>query len=83
MHHPQPNNPLHGITLKEILTALVEFYGWERLGQLIDIKCFQNEPSVSSSLVFLRKQDWARKELEELYIRCVENNDIVRPNASV
>ena len=57
MHHPQPNNPLHGITLKEILTALVEFYGWERLGQLIDIKCFQNEPSVSSSLVFLRKQD--------------------------
>lgn len=81
MHHPQPNNPLHGITLKEIVTALVEFYGFEKLGKLIDIKCFQNEPSIGSSLTFLRKQEWARKEVEELYSRCVENGDIVRSPA--
>lgn len=78
MPHPQPNNPLHGITLKEIVTTLVEFYGFEKLGQLIDIKCFQNDPSINSSLTFLRKQEWARRQVEELYMRCVENGDIVR-----
>jgi len=74
MHHPQPNNPLHGVTLKEILTHLVEKYGWERLSQLIEINCFRNEPSINSSLVFLRKQERARKEVEELYVRSLEND---------
>lgn len=73
MSHPQPNNPLHGVTLKEILTYLVERYGRERLGQLIEIKCFINEPSINSSLVFLRKQEWARKEVEDLYILSKES----------
>ncbi|MBP7806789.1 DUF2132 domain-containing protein [Candidatus Gracilibacteria bacterium] len=73
MSHPQPNNPLHGVTLKEILTHLVERYGRERLGELIEINCFKNEPSINSSLVFLRKQEWARKEVEELYVRSKES----------
>ncbi len=73
MSHPQPNNPLHWVTLKEILTHLVERYGRERLGELIEINCFKNEPSINSSLVFLRKQEWARKEVEELYVRSKES----------
>lgn len=75
MSHPQPNNPLHGVTLKEILTYLVDNYGREKLWRLIDIKCFTNEPSINSSLVFLRKQEWARKEVEELYVRVRENEN--------
>ncbi len=73
MSHPQPNNPLHWVTLKAILTYLVERYGRERLGELIEINCFKNEPSINSSLVFLRKQEWARKEVEELYVRSKES----------
>ena len=65
----QPNNPLHGKTLETILTELVTFYGWERLGQKIRINCFQNNPSIKSSLTFLRKTDWARKQVEELYLQ--------------
>lgn len=64
----QPNNPLHGKTLEAILTHLVEFYGWERLGKQIKINCFISDPSIKSSLKFLRKTEWARKKVEELYL---------------
>jgi uncharacterized protein (DUF2132 family) len=63
----QPNNPLHGITLETILTELSEQYGWEELGNRIKIKCFTENPSVKSSLVFLRKTPWARNKVELLY----------------
>ena len=61
-------NPLEGITLETIVTALVENYGWERLGRKINIKCFNENPSIKSSLTFLRKTPWARKKVEQLYI---------------
>lgn len=64
----QPNNPLHGITLEAILHRLVEKYGWNELGMMIDIRCFNNNPSIKSSLTFLRKTPWARKKVEELYL---------------
>ena len=63
------NNPLHGITLQKIVEQLVEYYGFDTLGELIKIKCFTENPSVKSSLTFLRKTDWARKKVEELYIK--------------
>lgn len=62
-------DPLHGITLKAILEKLVEFYGFDTLGELINIKCFKENPSINSSLTFLRKTEWARKKVEELYVR--------------
>jgi len=62
-------DPLHGITLKAILEKLVDFYGFDTLGELIKIKCFNENPSINSSLKFLRKTDWARKKVEELYVR--------------
>ena len=62
-------DPLHGITLQRILEILVGFYGFDTLGELIKIKCFTDNPSIKSSLTFLRKTDWARKKVEELYIR--------------
>jgi uncharacterized protein (DUF2132 family) len=64
----QVNNPLHGKTLETILIELVDFYGWEQLGYKIDIRCFNENPSVKSSLTFLRKTEWARKKVEELYL---------------
>ncbi len=64
----QPNNPLHGVTLEALLTRLVEHYGWEELGQMIDIRCFNWEPSIASSLKFLRKTPWAREKVEQLYL---------------
>ena len=67
----QKNNPLHGITLQKMLEQLVEFYGFDTLGELIKIKCFTDNPSIKSSLTFLRKTDWARKKVEELYIDSV------------
>ena len=67
MAYPQPNNPLHGITLEMILTQLVANYGWDELGRRIPIRCFTHEPSIKSSLVFLRRTPWARKKVEELY----------------
>ena len=60
MSEEQPKNPLHGITLKQIVTELVDHYGWDELGQQVDIRCFQNDPSVASSLKFLRRTPWAR-----------------------
>jgi uncharacterized protein (DUF2132 family) len=62
-------NPLHGITLQKIVEQLVEFYGFDTLGELINIKCFKDNPSVKSSLTFLRKTDWARQKVEQLYVK--------------
>ena len=69
------NDPLHGITLKAILEKLVDFYGFDTLGELINIKCFKENPSIKSSLPFLRKTEWARKRLEELYVRSLKKFD--------
>ncbi|PTQ72086.1 VF530 family DNA-binding protein [Pseudomonas sp. GV071] len=69
MSSDKPQNPLHGVTLEAIVTALEAHYGWEKLGQLIAIRCFQSEPSVKSSLKFLRKTPWAREKVEALYLR--------------
>ncbi len=68
MSTEQPNNPLHGIKLADILDYLVDFYGWEILGQRIDINCFNSNPSIKSSLKFLRKTQWARDKVEQLYL---------------
>lgn len=68
MHKKQANNPLHGIKLVAILEALVAHYGWEKLGSKIAINCFKNDPSIKSSLTFLRKTQWARDKVENLYI---------------
>jgi uncharacterized protein (DUF2132 family) len=68
-------DPLHGITLKAILEKLVEYYGFDTLGELIKIKCFNENPSVKSSLTFLRKTEWARKKVEELYVRSLKKFD--------
>lgn len=65
----QSNDPLHGITLQKIVEILVDHYGFDTLGELIPIKCFNSNPSVKSSLTFLRKTDWARKKVEDLYIK--------------
>ncbi len=64
----QPNNPLHGITLKTIVTELVERRGWEDLASRIDIRCFKVDPSINSALKFLRRTEWARKKVERLYL---------------
>ena len=68
MSEQQPNNPLHGITLEQIVNSLVEQYGWSELGKRINIRCFKNDPSVKSSLKFLRRTPWARTKVEDLYI---------------
>ncbi|MCE2780817.1 VF530 family DNA-binding protein [Limnohabitans sp.] len=64
----QPRNPLHGLTLEAIVTQLADFYGWDDLGQRIPVRCFTHEPSVGSSLKFLRKTPWAREKVESLYL---------------
>ena len=71
----QPNNPLHGVTLETILTRLVERYGWQKLGRTINIKCFNHEPSIKSSLKFLRKTPWAREKVEALYLQGLRSTD--------
>lgn len=71
MENMHKNNPLHGITLQKVLEQLVEFYGFDTLGELIKIKCFTDNPSIKSSLTFLRKTDWARTKVENLYIRTI------------
>jgi len=65
----QPNNPLHGVKLADALQYLVDKYGWEELGKRINIRCFQSNPSMKSSLKFLRKTQWARDKVEGLYLR--------------
>jgi uncharacterized protein (DUF2132 family) len=64
----QAKNPLHGVTLEKMLTELVAHFGWETLGQRIRIRCFTHDPSIPSSLKFLRKTPWAREQVEELYL---------------
>lgn len=68
MSSEQPKNPLHGVTIEMALTRLVEHYGWEGLAQKIDVNCFKNDPSIKSSLTFLRKTQWARDKVECLYL---------------
>ncbi len=72
MKESQPNNPLHGITLETIVTQLADRYGWEELGERIPINCFLNNPSIKSTLTFLRKTPWARKKVEDLYLESLE-----------
>jgi uncharacterized protein (DUF2132 family) len=69
MQNNPSKDPLHGITLQKILEILVAFYGFDTLAELIKIKCFSNDPSIKSSLTFLRKTEWARKQVEALYIK--------------
>jgi len=69
----QSNNPLHGITLEMMVTRLFDHYGWQELGQRINIRCFNSDPSVKSSLKFLRRTPWARKKLEDLYLNTTSN----------
>ena len=69
MNNTQSNNPLHGVTLEAILSHLVEQYGWEDMGERINIRCFQLDPSIKSSLTFLRKTPWAREKVERMYVK--------------
>ena len=75
MTNEQPKDPLHGTTLEMILTRLVEQYEWEELGRRIPIQCFRNDPSIKSSLKFLRRTPWARKKVEELYLASLKRAD--------
>ncbi len=68
----QPRNPLHGITLEQMLQGLVQHYGWPTLGRRIRIKCFNDNPTIKSSLTFLRKTPWARQKVEEMYLSMVQ-----------
>jgi len=68
MADEQPNNPLHGITLEKVVTQLVDHYGWDELSYIININCFKSNPSVKSSLKFLRRTQWARDKVEDLFI---------------
>jgi uncharacterized protein (DUF2132 family) len=70
----QPNNPLHGVKLADILEYLVKRYGWEKLGEEINIRCFTHDPSIKSSLTFLRRTPWARAKVEALYLESVKHD---------
>ena len=72
MADSQANNPLHGVTLEHVLNHLLARYGWVEMGKLIEIRCFNSDPSVKSSLKFLRKTPWARAKVEELYVRSIK-----------
>lgn len=78
MTDPQPKNPLHGITLEAIVTQLVERFGWTKLGTALPIKCFLVNPSIKSSLTFLRKTPWARAKVEELYVQMTKSSGSAR-----
>lgn len=69
------SNPLHGVTLEMILNQLVEQYGWGEMGRRIPIRCFTNDPSIKSSLKFLRRTPWARKKVEDLYVRTIAHTN--------
>ncbi len=64
----QPNNPLHGVKLEKLLTDLVEHYGWQELSYMVNINCFKKNPSIKSSLKFLRKTEWARNKVEKIWL---------------
>jgi len=74
MTQPKSNDPLHGVTLERLLTVLVELHGWEELGYRIPIRCFLFDPSIKSSLTFLRKTPWARTKVEQLYIEAMRKS---------
>lgn len=76
MKNPVSKDPLHGITLQKIVEQLVDFYGFDTLSELIKINCFRENPSVKSSLTFLRKTDWARKKVEELYLKTLPKMEV-------
>lgn len=69
----QRNNPLHGITLEAVVSSLFDYYGWDGLAERIPVNCFMNDPSIKSSLKFLRKTPWARDKVEQLYLSMLEN----------
>jgi uncharacterized protein (DUF2132 family) len=69
MTPPLSNDPLHGVTLERLLTELVDHFGWEELGRSVPVRCFLFDPTIKSSLTFLRKTPWARSRVEELYVR--------------
>lgn len=73
-NNEQPNNPLYGVKLMDILEKLVDEYGWEELGERINIRCFNYNPSIKSSLAFLRKTPWAREKVEQLYLKTLRKN---------
>jgi uncharacterized protein (DUF2132 family) len=84
MPERRSNDPLHGITLEMILNRLVEVHGWEKLGRIIRIRCFNNDPSIKSSLHFLRRTPWARNKVEALYLKIKKDtrgNRRIRPEA--
>jgi uncharacterized protein (DUF2132 family) len=72
MSESQPNNPLHGIKLADILEHLHHEYGWDEMGEIINVNCFRNNPTMKSSLKFLRKTPWARDKVEKLYLRSIK-----------
>lgn len=72
MSEQHPNDPLHGVKLAEIVQYLVAEYGWEELGEIIKINCFKSNPSIKSSLKFLRRTPWAREKVENLYVRSIK-----------
>ena len=78
MSDARSNDPLHGVTLKQVLESLVDAYGWDGLGTRISIRCFTSDPSVQSSLKFLRKTPWARRKVEKLYVGMVRRRRPVR-----
>ena len=82
MSQPQAKNPLHGITLEQVVTQLADHYGWDALGAKIAINCFKSDPSVKSSLKFLRKTDWARAKVEALYIKTFSDKSALNADAS-
>jgi uncharacterized protein (DUF2132 family) len=73
MSEQQPNNPLHGLKLSEIVEYLHNEYGWEEMGEMIDINCFRKNPTLKSSLKFLRRTPWARDKVEKLYLETIDN----------
>ena len=81
MSDPQPNNPLHGITLEQVVTRLEKRYGWEYLARNININCFKSNPSVKSSLKFLRRTPWARDKVEALYVAAFADSPMEIPTA--
>jgi uncharacterized protein (DUF2132 family) len=75
---PQPRNPLHGVTLEHIVTCLADYHGWAGLAERIPVRCFSIDPSVKSSLAFLRKTPWAREQVEQLYLATVKEDRRLR-----
>ncbi len=81
MSDQQPNNPLHGLTLEKILLRLHDYYGWDGLADKINVNCFKNDPSIKSSLKFLRKTPWARDKVEALYLRTFNKKNVWQNNS--